>query len=250
MTGTVPGLFVCLCFAAVHCQILSPNNTLRCRLCNRASTLSDCNKLVTCDPTVEECYMDQVVTEQLTVVYDGGCRAKSVCARTFGRRRREGIVGCSRCCNSGDDCNKRLCAIPDDTLTSSQCYSCDHRNSDQSEVRNPQQCVSLTTCQQDEVCYATQSDVAGTDTFFYGCQNLLMCKILMQNAYQEYLRCVKNDTNALHGTTCGFRARATHLCHSCCGDGACNYGTCRELNDNIFKLADLNLFDWSTLKKK
>ena len=33
---------------------------------------------------LQECYLDQIATEQLTLIYNGGCRAKDV--RTHGNR--------------------------------------------------------------------------------------------------------------------------------------------------------------------
>ncbi|XP_060567082.1 uncharacterized protein LOC132725906 [Ruditapes philippinarum] len=131
--------------------LVSPLSTIKCRLCNQARTLADCNSLVTCDATLEKCFMDEFITHQPTVVYNGGCRAKSVCDISGGKR--SDMLACSRCCALGDDCNKRLCGIKDDTLNSTQCYSCDHRSSQQSEVKDPSSCVILGTCQPNEVCY-------------------------------------------------------------------------------------------------
>ncbi|XP_053373401.1 uncharacterized protein LOC128546585 [Mercenaria mercenaria] len=227
------------------------SNSIRCRLCNRANTLSDCNKLVTCDSTLEDCFMDEGITDQLTTVYVGGCRAKDVCSQS-GRKRRGDLLTCSRCCGL-EDCNKRLCGIKDDTINSSQCYSCDHRTSVQSEVKDPMKCVTLDTCQPNEMCYANQADIGGADTFFYGCMSKLRCGILMQQAYEYYKICVANVTAPPIGETwltyCGNTAkRSTDLCHSCCDYGGCNYGTCKELNERMFKLAINGKFDMKTLK--
>ncbi|XP_053380736.1 uncharacterized protein LOC123548065 [Mercenaria mercenaria] len=234
----------------------TPSNIIRCRLCNRANTLSDCNKLVTCDSTLEDCFMDELITDQLTVVYVGGCRAKDVCNQSGRKRRgrRGDLVACSRCCDFDEDCNKRLCGIKDDTINSSQCYSCDHRTSEQSEVKDPKKCVTLDTCQPNEMCYANQADIGGKDSFFYGCMSKLRCGILMRQAYEYYRVCTANDTAPLQpGTTqaeyCGnIGKRSTDLCHSCCDYGGCNYGTCRELNERVFTLAFNGKFDLNTLK--
>ncbi|XP_060567080.1 uncharacterized protein LOC132725903 [Ruditapes philippinarum] len=194
--------------------------------------------------------MDELITDQLSVVYNGGCRAKAVC-NTLGRKRND-LVTCSRCCGTGLDCNKRLCGIKDDTLNSSQCYSCDHRTSEQSEVKDPKSCVTLDTCQPNEVCYTTQSDIGGKDTFFYGCLSKLQCQFLMKTAYENYKNCVSNKTALPPGpqrdAVCGVIGHVTSLCHSCCADGGCNYGTCEEQNNRIFTLAENGKFDIKTLK--
>ncbi|XP_060557471.1 uncharacterized protein LOC132717905 [Ruditapes philippinarum] len=231
--------------------VVSSQSTIRCRWCNRASTLSDCNKLIICDATLEECFMDELLTDQLTVVYQGGCRSKDVCAKSG--KKRSDLVTCSRCCGFGDDCNKRLCGIKDGTLTSSQCYSCDNRNSHGFGVTDPKLCVTLETCQPNEVCYTSQEDFGGKDTFYYGCFNKAICDNLMNNAYQDFRLCVSNKTGLSPGfdrdAICGnIGRRATSICHSCCADGGCNYGTCHEQNARIFTLAENGKFDMTTLK--
>ncbi|KAL4220654.1 hypothetical protein ACF0H5_021050 [Mactra antiquata] len=226
---------------------------LKCRLCNRATRLSECTSLVACDATIEECYMEELITEQLTVVYTGGCRAKDVCQRANGKKRAD-LASCSRCCALGNDCNKRLCGIPDDTLNTTQCYSCDHRSSQQSEVKNPEDCVTLTTCNSNEMCFTTGSDIAGSSTFFYGCQSKLICKILMKRAYEDWKICVANVTSPPSGITwtqhCGDGGagkRSTNVCNSCCNYGGCNYGSCFEQTDRLFTLAQNGKFDVATL---
>ncbi|XP_045199495.2 uncharacterized protein LOC123553862 isoform X2 [Mercenaria mercenaria] len=229
---------------------------LRCRSCTRASDLSDCNHLAACDATLEDCYLEQIFTDQHTVEFNGGCRSKNLCAQTstsnsVGKKR--ATVGCSSCCNSGDDCNKRLCGIKDPAIQSSECYMCDHRSSEQSEVRDPAKCVTLGYCQANEVCYATQSDFGGHDEFYYGCRSKLICQILMEKAYEDYKICVANVTlppsGSSWGSYCGnVGKRSTSLCHSCCADGGCNYGSCQSVNDRIFRLALQGKFDMKTLK--
>ncbi|XP_045208636.2 uncharacterized protein LOC123560518 [Mercenaria mercenaria] len=229
----------------VNSQTMPSNTTIRCRLCNRASTLSDCNKLVTCDSILEECYMDQLRTDQLTVVFEGGCRAKDVCSRS-GRKRGD-LVLCSRCCAFEEDCNKRLCGIKDDTIGNSQCYKCNHQRADMP-------CVNLAPCQPNEMCYISQKDVGGRDTFDSGCFSKLVCHSVMALAYENYRVCVLNATVPGPGLTwnerCGdIGKRQTTVCTSCCADTACNYGTCEELRDRLFKMAEVGKFDMKTLKE-
>jgi hypothetical protein len=56
----------------------------------------------------------------------------------------------------------------------------------------------------------------------------------MEKAYKDFQDCVSNKTALAPGpardAVCGNVGRATNLCHSCCADGGCNYGTCEELN--------------------
>ncbi|XP_060580879.1 uncharacterized protein LOC132737583 isoform X2 [Ruditapes philippinarum] len=83
---------------------------LICRSCDKATTLSDCPHRIICDNTMEECFIDKVITNSLTVVFNAGCRAKSICklASLVGRKR--DMTACSRCCNS-HDCNRALCGL-------------------------------------------------------------------------------------------------------------------------------------------
>ncbi|XP_045199492.2 uncharacterized protein LOC123553861 [Mercenaria mercenaria] len=246
---------IATCIAVGYSGPTLPQNLLRCRSCSRARDLLDCNHLAFCDATLEDCYMEQIFTDQHTVEYNGGCRSKSLCAQTsastsVGKKRAS--VGCSSCCNSGDDCNKRLCGIKDPSIQSSECYKCDHRTSEQSEVRDPAKCITLGYCQQNEVCYVTQSDIMGSDIFFYGCQSKLRCQIVMETAYEFYKVCVANVTLPpfmSRSEYCGnLGRRSASLCTSCCADGGCNYGSCKNLNDRIFKLALQGKFDMKTLK--
>ncbi|XP_045192188.2 uncharacterized protein LOC123548740 [Mercenaria mercenaria] len=237
-------LFIIMLWIRSGTSQTASTTTIRCRLCNNAFTLSDCNKLVTCDSTLEECYMDEVITEQRMVVYQGGCRAKDVCSRSG---KRNSKTTCSSCCGFEDDCNKRLCGIKDDTVNISQCYSCDHRRSDRP-------CLTLTSCHSNEMCYMRQEDVGGVDRFTSGCLSKLVCEHLMKRAYDFFRICGANSTLPEAGLTwvqvCGNRnnKRATALCTSCCADQACNYGTCHELNRRLFYLAENGKFDINTLK--
>ena len=60
----------------------------------------------------------------------------------------------------------------------------------------------------------------------------------MGTAYNDYKNCVSNTTGLPPGPErdriCGVIVRrSASLCHSCCADGGCNYGTCQEQNGNI-----------------
>jgi hypothetical protein len=60
----------------------------------------------------------------------------------------------------------------------------------------------------------------------------------MKTAYEDFKNCVSNKTGLpsgpLRDSVCGKLIRASPLlCHSCCADGGCNYGTCEEQNSNL-----------------
>ncbi|XP_045169636.2 uncharacterized protein LOC123532295 isoform X2 [Mercenaria mercenaria] len=230
-------MYIIHVFVAVFFVCTVDAGTLKCRQCNKATTLSDCNRMVTCDDTLEDCFLDELITEQLTVVYEGGCRPKDVCSKA-GRKKRD-LVACSRCCANGDDCNSRLCAIPNHNISATQCYFCDHRSPSQSSISRPDQCVTLTTCQADEVCF-TQARAMGS--FYLGCQKKALCTILMQKVFQEMDLCNNQPE------TCGGIKRSINVCDSCCAMGGCNVGYCNRQNERLYRLWKQGLFDVHTLK--
>ncbi|KAL3870579.1 hypothetical protein ACJMK2_038629, partial [Sinanodonta woodiana] len=50
------------------------NITLTCRSCHNAATLNDCIGKETCRQN-EQCYLDAVITSELRIRYNGGCRS-------------------------------------------------------------------------------------------------------------------------------------------------------------------------------
>ncbi|WAR31565.1 hypothetical protein MAR_034107 [Mya arenaria] len=86
----------------------------------------------------------------------------------------------------------------------SQCYHCDSSaaGSTQSDVMNPEDCVTLTTCDANE-----------------------MCKLLMKRAFEHLQEC-----DGREGTEgCQFQS----TCYACCADGGCNYSDCSSLQMTI-----------------
>ncbi|XP_052220808.1 uncharacterized protein LOC127837590 [Dreissena polymorpha] len=210
-------------------QEIPDANQLKCRLCSYAFELIDCTKQAVCDNRTEECYMDQVVTETFNTLYRGGCRGRDQCkggtAGAIGKR--DVLVSCSQCCSNQDDCNKHLCGLRQGNLTGSQCYFCDSSKSNQSSVSNPKDCITLTTCDTDQVCYAHNEYHPGSAmTFKYGCQNKYVCRLLMKRFFEDMRRCV-GSTECLHESV---------LCDVCCGDGGCNYGDCKIIKARLFQL--------------
>lgn len=243
---------VCGCVAAGLAQIIPDANKLNCRICEDANDLGDCKKIAVCDSSYEECFMDEVITAQLRIVYRAGCRAKDVCEGTnpgagVGKRAEgEEVLACSRCCkrmNDTDGCNKRLCGIVD-PLRDSQCYACSSGQSEtiQGDVTNPEDCVSFKTCQHNEACYARTHVSGGKVSFEYGCHQLAICEVLMQRMIVDKQACESSG----NVDNCGTESL---YCFTCCAWGACNYGDCKAQNKQIYDLYKKNLFDLTTLKK-
>ncbi|KAH3800723.1 hypothetical protein DPMN_154363 [Dreissena polymorpha] len=108
-----------------------------------------------------------------------------------------------------------------ENTTTGQCYFCDSSKSDQASVTDPRECITLTTCDTDQVCYAHNEYHPGSAmTFRYGCQN----------KYSSNEECVR-----IYASLCGYflpqqSANMTaYSAMSAAEDGACNYDDCRTL---------------------
>ncbi|XP_052794004.1 uncharacterized protein LOC128227469 [Mya arenaria] len=146
--------FICVVVPCVFAQI-PDQNRLKCRLCNNANTLRDCSTLTICDNRTEECYMDEVITSTYEIVYRGGCRAISHCSASstaIGKRQGD-LISCSECCKSEDNCNTKMCGIDNTIPAIDQCYFCDSAHSDQGDVTDPNDCITFTTCDVNQVCF-------------------------------------------------------------------------------------------------
>ncbi|XP_053380696.1 uncharacterized protein LOC123560450 [Mercenaria mercenaria] len=92
-----------------------PSDEMKCKRCNKAHSLSECTDIVLCT-SKEECFMDQLITDHLETEYEGGCRSREVCGTVastlVGKKKRNSLISCSRCCRTNDFCNKQLCGIP------------------------------------------------------------------------------------------------------------------------------------------
>ncbi|KAH3800757.1 uncharacterized protein LOC127837589 isoform X3 [Dreissena polymorpha] len=224
-------------------QEIPDADQLKCRLCNNALELGDCTKQAVCDNRTEECYMDQVVTETLNILYRGGCRGRELCkggtAGAIGKR--DEVVSCSQCCSNQDDCNKHLCGLRQDNTNTSQCYFCDSSKSDQASVSKPSDCITLTTCDPDQVCYAhNEYNPGSATTFKYGCQNKYMCKVLMRNVFEFMSRCA--------GSSSAECQHDSVNCDVCCGDGACNFDDCKQIKARLYNLWVLGKLNNDTLQ--
>ncbi|XP_052223577.1 uncharacterized protein LOC127839315 isoform X2 [Dreissena polymorpha] len=192
---------------------------LRCRLCNNARTLSDCMKLAICDNRTEECYMEQVITDAFTSQYRGGCRSITQCngGTAVATGKRDAGIVCSQCCGYANDCNSRLCGIRQDNLASSLCYFCDDMKSTQGSVSRPEDCITFTACDSDQIC-----------------------KLLMRRVFEDMDHC---HNNTLHECQ-----HASVLCNVCCGDSGCNYGDCKSITERLYRLHKSGNFNMTTLQ--
>ncbi|KAH3794545.1 uncharacterized protein LOC127839230 [Dreissena polymorpha] len=229
---------------AVLAQIPAEHQ-LRCRLCNNALELTDCTTQVVCDNRTEDCYMDKVITETFNVVYRGGCRGRDYCsgfaAPVVGKR--DEVIACTRCCYNEDDCNRKFCGIKLITPNISQCFSCGSQSSVQSAVRNPHDCLSLTTCDTDEVCYAKDVYNPGSSpSFIFGCQNKYMCRLLMREVFNHLDQC---QGHFGHTPYCQSESA---VCDVCCSDTGCNLGDCHSIRERLYSLYKKGLFNLDTLQ--
>ncbi|KAH3799973.1 uncharacterized protein LOC127839335 isoform X1 [Dreissena polymorpha] len=220
-------------------QIIPPEHQLRCRICTNALQLTDCSRVAVCDNRTEECFMDNILTVSYQSVYVGGCRSRQQCngdpMASVGKK--ETLYICSSCCSNEDDCNRRVCGIHDNNVSVSQCYHCD------SSIMDPRNCVTFSTCDTNEVCFAKSNYVPGSPlTFAYGCQSKYLCKALMTNIFHYLDTCFGN-----FGKTPECQHEST-MCNTCCADGGCNFGTCKEIRDRLYQLYKKGLFSLDTMK--
>ncbi|KAH3804734.1 uncharacterized protein LOC127834794 [Dreissena polymorpha] len=222
---------------------IPPEYQLKCRLCNNALELRDCTKQEICDNRTEECYMEQVITDAFTIQYRGGCKSSTHCnggtAVATGKRD-EGIV-CSQCCGYANDCNSRLCGIRQGNITASQCYFCDDSKSDQASVSRPEDCITFTNCDTDQVCSAHDEYHPGSHmTYRYGCMNKAICKTLTRVLFRDMEHCLNRTS-----LECNHESV---MCDVCCGDTGCNYGACKEIKERLFRLYKSGHYNMTTLQ--
>ncbi|XP_052806402.1 uncharacterized protein LOC128235636 isoform X2 [Mya arenaria] len=234
--------FISVVVPGVFSQIPT-QNILKCRLCNNARTLADCSTLTLCTNQTQECYMEEVITSSSTIVYNGGCRAINRCSTSstaIGKRQGD-LISCSECCKSGHDCNSKMCGIKN-PLANSQCYFCDSAHSAQGDVTDPEDCITMTTCDVDQACFGQNKYYPGQPTSFrYGCFNFEICRVMMKNAFDDLARCL-----APNATNCG--TDHSGICNVCCRGGGCNYGDCHTLRQRLFEEYNRGVFSVDTLK--
>ncbi|XP_060567103.1 uncharacterized protein LOC132725920 isoform X1 [Ruditapes philippinarum] len=266
---------------------VSTQETIRCLRCDHASSDDECGT-ITCDK-LEECYTDEVITDQLTIVYNAGCRAKQRPRAIYNapvtfvsKNKRSGFYLLhieSRPTSSEPTPQTDLIIEPSATaviieVRSNLIYQILGRvqhligvNLMRARVHDflkrkgterldwpalsPDVIPTERMWNELKVCYATQTDFNGHNTFFYGCLSKLQCQFLMQNAYNDFKLCVANLTQPPSGMTraqaCIMKEKSS-ICHACCADERCNYGSCESILERIFVLALDGAFNMTTLK--
>ncbi|XP_053381299.1 uncharacterized protein LOC123555592 [Mercenaria mercenaria] len=240
-------------------------SSLTCKKCDRVSSLDSCTGSTKCAAD-EICFMDEIITDQLNVVYTGGCRSKVVCksgvggASYVGKRslqKRSDSVACSRCCDvkkkTGElECNARLCGIRYTNTDSVRCFVCDTdiAGAKQGDVDMPEHCMSNTTCQVNEACSVERLYDYGETRHKYTCLRKRICLLLTKEALKRKDECVANPDPAICGHA-GMRKRtANNMCTACCGDGLCNSGSCEQVIDRLYNLWKGGVLDFDNLQVK
>jgi hypothetical protein len=232
---------------------------LKCRRCIGANSLDDCTFSVPC-PNGEICYMDEVITESLTIEFNGGCRPRDVCIRRpgfAGKRANGPVTACSKCCDTDrkPECNTKLCGIKSSQSNLQQCYHCESKaGAGGAGVKDPNACTNLVSCQSDEYCSADTYRLSTNVEYEFSCITKGICEILTREALYRKDECVKDPVNACPNvtaapTTAGRRETSGfRVCTACCGDSQCNGDSCEAVIDRLYNLWINNVLDISTLK--
>uniref|UniRef100_A0A194AKU4 Uncharacterized protein n=1 Tax=Pinctada fucata TaxID=50426 RepID=A0A194AKU4_PINFU len=104
--------------------------TIECASCELAPSIEECRLNTTICGDNEDCFLEKVTTEQLTIAYNAGCRSHSVCGfmhllvgkrsveeeNFIERGKRKYLQNCIDCCDTVKDdkhgpCNIQLCGL-------------------------------------------------------------------------------------------------------------------------------------------
>uniref|UniRef100_A0A194AP13 Sodefrin-like factor n=1 Tax=Pinctada fucata TaxID=50426 RepID=A0A194AP13_PINFU len=216
---------------------------IECASCELAPTIGECMLKKTICGDGEECFLEKVTTDQLTIAFNAGCRSEKVCriqemlaaGSPTGRRslasgdtvsfrekenernRRNILINCAECCdaipNEYGPCNAKLCnQRPNATLK--QCLKCDNYHA------GPNLCTTRDTCQDTEVCHTGIRIVDNLVRYEYGCEDKHRCKAFIQNI---------NKTDSL-GKRDGVGVK---ICDACCDGHECNRKDCFEIQKSM-----------------
>ncbi|XP_062596943.1 uncharacterized protein LOC134258411 [Saccostrea cucullata] len=200
--------------------------------CTDAPDITECfTNLAVCGDN-EECYLEKSTEEDLSIVYNAGCRSHQVCmimramSGTPGRRRR--LVNCADCCSDAPDsngpCNAQLCGLTPPQMPDT-CAVCDGVHAD------VQSCNTLATCPPNEVCFTGIRIVGTRVRYVFGCYEERVCYAMVAN---------NNKTDSLHRP-----GRVIHgdqgmpICDACCKGNKCNVADCFQVKANM-TLSDFN----------
>ncbi|XP_060602076.1 uncharacterized protein LOC132755254 [Ruditapes philippinarum] len=214
-------------------------NGLQCRVCKNVAALEDCTETETCEPN-SVCYTDEKIIAS-RVLFEAGCRPRSVCQAAGRRKRDDGaLIACSRCCDTSEQvsplgikhCNERLCGLGR-IAGVHECYHCER-------TRDLNDCNKIETCQQDEVCSVEEEDdVNNITTYSMKCSKTHPC--IEVTTFR-----IQNENLFANGVIVGKRNGLT-TCSACCGGPLCNTGGCFQLVKKLRKLWKVGSLDSSTL---
>ncbi|KAK3602186.1 hypothetical protein CHS0354_004702 [Potamilus streckersoni] len=255
------GIFLACVFISVEAAAPTPrSHLLECRICRNAIYLEDCKESQICAIN-EECYIEEIITPQLQVVFNAGCRSKAICSTTQTKRKRAdgvSLIACSHCCEdrktntSSLECNVKLCGIETNSDHTNQCYYCaDEDEAKQADVTDPTMCRKIKFCSDTEVCRATVKSISNKTVHEFGCYGLLPCQMLTIYALKgEGVDAHINVPHLIQTGEIQFnngRKRQTTVCDICCGDGLCNSDSCFSVRKRIIPFVQAGKFNFTTL---
>ncbi|KAK3607122.1 hypothetical protein CHS0354_036061 [Potamilus streckersoni] len=206
-----------------------------------------------------ECFIEEIITAQLLVVFDAGCRSTKACRANSLTKRAEsgGLIACSHCCNTPKmanthECNSNLCGLEAMDNQSTQCYYCGHwADARQGVVTDPLQCVKKKLCGDDEICSVTTKNIGGVTKYEFGCKQLLECQTHTIASLE--LQGVHTGIDIVQLAGAGTlqvigRKRQINNCDICCGDDYCNDASCESVRRRLVTFANANRLNYTSLK--
>ncbi|XP_062596959.1 uncharacterized protein LOC134258425 [Saccostrea cucullata] len=198
-----------------------------CMRCTDVADIQECFTNVANCGDNEECYLEKVTQEDLSIKYNAGCRSKQVCAimaaLNGGGRKKRDLVNCADCCSDAPDksgpCNSKLCGLAGGQVQAS-CVVCEGVHSDVAA------CSSAATCPPNEVCFTGIRIVGTAIRYVFGCYEERVCHAMLENDNKNHTAHGRPG-RVIHGD------QGTPICDSCCKGDRCNAADCFELRKNM-----------------
>ncbi|XP_078312081.1 uncharacterized protein LOC111100871 isoform X1 [Crassostrea virginica] len=197
-----------------------------CLRCTDVAEISECiTNTAECGDN-EECYLEKVTKEDLSIRYNAGCRSSRVCsimaALNAGKKKRD-LVNCAACCADAPDdsgpCNAKLCGLKPQALQDT-CIVCDGIHSDVAS------CSKAATCPPNEVCFTGIRIVGTAIRYVFGCYEERVCHAMVDNNN-------KNSTVNHNGKRVIHGDQGTPICDACCKGDKCNSKDCFDLKQTM-----------------
>nr|XP_034327326.1 uncharacterized protein LOC105333981 isoform X1 [Crassostrea gigas]XP_034327327.1 uncharacterized protein LOC105333981 isoform X1 [Crassostrea gigas]XP_034327328.1 uncharacterized protein LOC105333981 isoform X1 [Crassostrea gigas] len=196
-----------------------------CIRCTDAAEISECITNTAACGDNEQCYLEKVTKEDLSIRYNAGCRSTAVCqimaSLNAGRKKRD-LVNCADCCadapNENGPCNAALCGLKPQALQAT-CVVC---NGIHSDVRS---CTQAATCPPNEACFTGIRIVGTAIRYVFGCYEERVCKAMLDN--DKTNSTINRQGRVIHGDQ-GIR-----ICDACCKGDRCNAADCFDLKKKM-----------------